>query len=212
MTEPTSRHLLKRFSVRSDVRWALAGGAVTAVVVIGISTVLGATSSFEAARLLDTVTPTARFAASAYIAGGAAILALMLTLLSFSISHDMQYRPEHYRRIRDVARLTTFVLVMSVAFLILLVFPISEDDVDRVYHLWAYYGVVFGSAVTGGVFVATVLMLYRTVRAVILVGVQGTESPLVMTPDAEDTEHDGDRMDADGAGYSETGAAEPRSD
>jgi len=64
--------------------------------------------------------PTARFAAAAYVGGGATILAVMLTLITFSITHDLEFRASHYARIGQIATLTTAVIVASVVLLMLL--------------------------------------------------------------------------------------------
>ncbi len=143
--------------------------------------IVGTASSIEAKRLLDSVLPTARFAASSYIAGGATILALMLTLITFSISHDLEFRRSHYRRIRDIAALTTVVIVASVVFLMLLSFPIGEADASQGWYLWVYYGILLGSAAVGGVFISMILMLYYAVRGLIGVGEDPQESTMVIT-------------------------------
>lgn len=168
---------------RKDLRYAVVGGAIAAVVGFGGMAVVGAVSALEARRLLDATLPTVRFAASAYVAGGATILALMLTLLTFSITHDLEFRTSHYRRIRDVAVLTTAVIVGSVAVLMSLSFPLGEADVDRSWYLWAYYAVLLGGAVTGGVFITVILMLYYAVRQLITVAEEGTDSGVIVSPE-----------------------------
>ncbi|MEZ5225944.1 MAG: hypothetical protein R2710_04530 [Acidimicrobiales bacterium] len=79
----------RRFDAH-DLRLALLGGVVAALVGFAGMAIVGTANSFQAQRLLDAVLPTVRFAASAYVAGGATVLALMLTLLTFSISHDRE--------------------------------------------------------------------------------------------------------------------------
>ena len=155
------------------------GGVATAVVGFGTMAIIGTASSYEARRLLEAVLPTVRFAASAYVAGGATILALMLTLITFSISHDLEFRESHYRRIRDIAALTTAVIVGSVVLLMFLSFPLGEADVDQDWYLWVFYAVLLGGAVTGGVFIAIVLMLYYAIRGLVGVGQDPTNSALV---------------------------------
>ena len=162
-----------------DLRYAVAGGFVAAVVGFGGMAVVGTASSFEARRLLEATLPTARFAAAAYVGGGATILALMLTLITFSITHDLDFRASHYARIRQIAALTTAVIVASVVLLMLLSFPLGEADVDRDWYLAAYYAVLFGGAVTGGAFISVVLMLYYAVRELIVIGRSPADSALV---------------------------------
>ena len=166
---------------RDDLRWAAMGGVAAAVVGFGGMVVVGTASAFEARRLLDAVLPTARFAASSYIAGGATILALMLTLITFSISHDIDFRESHYRRIQEIAQLTTAVIVSSVMLLLFLSFPLGEAEVDRDWYLWVYYGVLLGGAITGGIFISLVLMLFYAVRELIGVGRDPEQSSIVIT-------------------------------
>jgi hypothetical protein len=66
---------------RTDRKLAVTGGPATAPVGFSGMAIVGTASELEARRLIDAVLPTARFAASAYIADGATILALKLTLI-----------------------------------------------------------------------------------------------------------------------------------
>lgn len=145
--------------------------------------VVGTASTSEARRLLESVLETARFAASGYVAGGATILALMLTLITFSISHDLEFREVHYRRIRDIAGLTTAVIVASVLLLMFLAFPLAEAEVQPGWYSWVYYGVLLASAATGGLFISLILMLFYAVRGLIVVGLDHTVSELVVSED-----------------------------
>ena len=171
---------------RHDRAWALVGGALAAVVLFAGMAIVGTASSFEARRLLDSVLPTVRFAASAYVAAGATILALMLTLITFSISNELDFRKSHYRRIRDIAAMTTATIVASVVLLMFLSFPIGEQGSDRSSDLWVYYAILVGGAVAGGIFISTILMLYYAVRELIRVGENPQASSiLVLDPDEE---------------------------
>lgn len=171
---------------RHGRRRAVAGGGVAGLVGFGGMAIVGTASDFEARHLVAAVLPTARFAASAYVAGGATILALMLTLITFSITHELDFTASHYRRIRDVANLTTAGIIASVVLLMFLSFPLGDPDVDRAWYQWVYYGVLLGGAITGGLFVSAVLMLYYAVRELIGVGEDATASTLVITPDEPD--------------------------
>ena len=168
---------------RDDRRWAAAGGVIAALVGFGALALVGTASSIEARRLLDSILPTIRFAASSYVAGGATILALMLTLITFSITNELEFRISHYERIRDIAALTTIVIVCSVALLMFLSFPLGQADVNRSYYIWLYYAILLGSAITGGMFIAVVLMLFYAVRGLIGVGIDEEASPLTVSTD-----------------------------
>lgn len=173
----------ERSERRQDLRWAAMGGVAAGAVGFGSMAIIGTASSYEARRLLEAVLPTVRFAASAYVAGGATILALMLTLITFSISHDLEFRESHYRRIRDIAALTTAVIVGSVVLLMFLSFPLGEADVDQGWYLWVFYAVLLGGAVAGGVFIAVILMLFYAIRGLVGVGQDPQNSSLVVVDD-----------------------------
>lgn len=194
-TTPEQSH--DREERRQDLRWAAAGGIVAGVVGFGSMAVVGTASSYEARRLLESVLPTVRFAASAYVAGGATILALMLTLITFSISHDLEFRRSHYARIRQIAALTTLSIVGSVVLLMFLSFPIGEADVNRAWYLWAYYAVLLGGSVTGGIFIAVILMLFYAIRGLVGVGQDPSGSSLVVAPVDEDSDEQRNADDRD---------------
>lgn len=172
---------------RKDLRYAAVGGFAAAVVGFGGMAVVGTASDFEARRLIDAVLPTARFAASAYVAGGATILALMLTLLTFSITHDLQFHRSHYQRIREISTLTTAVIASSVMLLMFLSFPLDETGVERGYR-WVYYAILLGGATTGGVFIAVVLMLFYAIRQLISLGEGDATDSLIVDQDEKPTE------------------------
>ncbi len=168
-------------SRRDDLKWASLGGIASALLAFGSMVVVGHASAVEVRRLLDAVMPTVRFAASSYIAGGATILALMLTLLTFSITNEMEFREGHYHRIRQISLLTTVVIASSVILLMFLSFPLAEADLDRDWYVWVYYVVLLGGAITGGIFISIILMLFYAVRGLIGVGQDPEQSSLVLT-------------------------------
>ncbi len=180
-----SEHPGERRERQHDVRSAVAGGAAAALIGFAGMVVVGTATAFEARRLLDAVLPTARFAASAYVAGGATILALMLTLITFSISNELEFREGHYKRIREISGLTTIVICASVLLLMFLSFPLGEADVDRGWYLWVYYAVLLGGAATGGVFITIMLMLYYAIRGLVSIGQDPEQSALVITDDRD---------------------------
>ncbi len=180
-------------SGRNDLKWAAFGGLAAAVIGFGGMAVAGSASSADAQRLLESVLPTVRFAASAYVSGGATVLALMLTLITFSISHDAEFRRTHYRRIKQTALLICGVIVASVLLLMFLSLPIDEADVDRAWYVPVYYAVLLGGAVTGGVFISAILMLFYSVRGLLQLAENDSDSELVVRPTEHDHSTDDDR-------------------
>lgn len=71
----------------------------------------------------------------------------------------------------------------SVVLLMFLSFPLGEADVDRGWYLWAFYAVLLGGAVAGGVFIAVVLMLFYAIRGLVDVGQDPHSSSLVIVDD-----------------------------
>lgn len=166
---------------RGDARLAAFGGVAAAIIGFGGMAVVGSTTSFEARRLLEAVLPTVRFAASAYVAGGATILALMLTLITFSISHDLEFRSSHYKRIRDISLMATSVIIGSSLLLMFLSFPLDEAEIATNYYSVVYYSILFGGAVTGGVFISVVLLLFYAVRGLIGIGQDDDTGPALLS-------------------------------
>ena len=63
----------------------------------------------------------------------------------------------------------------------------GTERVQRLTTPWSSdYGVLLGGAITGGLFISAVLMLYYAVRELIGVGEDATASTLVITPDEPD--------------------------
>lgn len=162
-----------------DMRDALVGGAVAAAVLFLVVIVVGTVSSFEARRLLTSALPTIRFLASSVLAAGATIMALMLTLLSLTYSSEYKFRELHYRRIRQISILSTVSIVSSVVLLLFLGVPVEEAEQLRLYYDVVYYATTGAASVLGGLLIATVLMLYRTIAGLIDIGHPRGQSQLI---------------------------------
>lgn len=94
-----------------DLRQALVGGAIAAVIAgLGVGTT-GVASGAEARLLLEGVLPTIRFLSSTVIAASATVLALMLTILNLGQGFDRPLRPEHYQRVRQISLLASVTII-----------------------------------------------------------------------------------------------------
>jgi hypothetical protein len=153
-----------------EARWAIASSLVVAGSVVGAAVLIGQVSAFEARRLFEGIKPTATFAASTYIGAGTTVLALMATMIGFSISHESRFRASHYRRLRMVAVATTALIVVAIAMLSCLIVPIAEADASSSGYIVLYWGIVGLGAVGAGLTIAIVLMLNDTVRGLIDLG------------------------------------------
>ncbi len=162
-----------------DLREALAGGGVAAAVLFVVVAVVGSVSPFEARGLLEASLPTIRFLASSVMASVATVMALMLTLLSLTYTSQYEFREIHFRRIRQISVLSTVTIVAAVVLLLFLGFPVNEADGLRLYYGIVYYGVTGSASLLGGLLIAIVLMLHRTIRGLVDIGHPHGESHLI---------------------------------
>lgn len=157
----------------TELRWALAGGAFATGGVVAVVALVGRVSAFEARRLVEGIKPTATFAASTYVGAGATVLALMASIIAFSLSHDTEFRRSHYRRLRVVAASTTALIIVALAQLTCLVVPIAGADAPDNGYLVLYWAIVGLGAIGAGLTVAIVLMLNYAVRGLVNLGIEG---------------------------------------
>ncbi len=155
-------------NVSADTRRAIYGGLAAAIIaVLGIWAV-GFTSGRIARILLQATLPSLRFLCSAVMTSTASILALMLTLLSFSRSTDQRLASSHYTRVRHIALMACAVFIAALVLLLLLSIPVSEaENVPSNWYSTIYYIILSYAALLGGALIATVLMLYHAVRDII---------------------------------------------
>lgn len=153
-----------------DFKIAVVGGIIAVffslVGVFGVGSVSGA----KAMILLEAMFPTTRFLCSAVMTASATILALMLTVLSLSQSFDKPLKPVHYRRIKQVALVTTIAFIASSITLLLHCIPLEQTEGVRSSWYDSIYYVLLGTiSVLGGIMTTIILMLYRTVSQLISV-------------------------------------------
>lgn len=165
-----------------ELRWAAAGGLFATGGVFAAAMLVGRVDDFEARRMVEGMKPTATFAASTYVGAGATILALMATMISFSITHDSEFRRSHYQRLRIVAAATTALIVVSLALLTVLVAPIGSGETPGGGYVGLYWTILGLGSLGAGLTVMIVLMLNYTVRGLIDLGIHGS-SALTFTAD-----------------------------
>lgn len=150
-----------------DARWAITGGAFTALFAIGVMTLVGRVGDYEARRLLEATIPTIRFLSSSVMTASATILALMLTMLALSAETDAELRGTHYQRIQQVSFMAVVALITAIAVLMILTFPLEESEQLNQFYSLVYYTLLGASAVLGGMMVAVVLMLLNAIRELV---------------------------------------------
>ena len=155
-------------AIKVDLRRAVVGGVISAIVILGGSWLVGVASGSEAYHLYKTALPSTRsFCGTLSLALGN-ILALMLTLLSLSAGMDINIKWSHYQRVRQISWVVTVTIIATVLVNLLLNIPIGESDKTRIqWFTYIYYSLLGISAILGGSFVTIVLLLYNTVRDMI---------------------------------------------
>jgi hypothetical protein len=164
-------------SLYLDLGSALAGGLVTALVTTAVVVFVGAVGAGKAKALLEATLPTTRFLCSAVMTASATTLALMLTLLSLSTGVEGELASSHYQRVKQIALMDVIAFVGATILLVTLIVPFGENiSVPIRWYTVIYYVVSIGAGVLAGMLVAVVIMLYTTVRDVIRVLVDQSDS------------------------------------
>ena len=150
------------------LKFALIGGVLSALILFAGTYLLGSLGDAEAIRNLREIRPTVRFTASGAMTATATILALMLTLLSFSSKVDQRIKAYHFERIHWIARLSAGTFIAALILLMVLNIPIenAEESFATIYDA-IYYFIIAYVALLGGAITTVVLLLYNAVTDVI---------------------------------------------
>ena len=171
---------------RAEIRWAIAGGGLVALFGFALMAVAGGITSFQARSLLDAALPTIRFLASTLVAASTTILALMLALIGITASHETNFKPAFFRRIRQIANLCILLLAGSALLLLFLTVPIDEaDGIQRRYEI-VYYLVLLGAAISTGLLVTLMLMLRYALHGVLDALTPGETSHFVVEEETQE--------------------------
>ncbi len=184
---------MKQIKHRTDLRHALIGGGIAAVIGFGGMALVGTVSSWQAERLVEAVLPSVRFLASTLAAASATILALMLTMLSLTHGHDGDFKVSHYRRLRQISTLCSVLIAGSVLLLLFLAIPIEESESVQARYYIVYYAISAGAAVASGLLVAIVMMLNYAIRNLVGMFIPGMDSDVLAN--RADHEHPDDDYD-----------------
>ena len=151
--------------VAVDTRRALVGGVIAAVFIFLGAFLVGRVGNAEAKLLLEAMFPSLRFLCSAIMAATATILTLLLTLLTFSLSMDMQFKSSHYQRIRQIAWATSVLLIAATLLLLFNIIPTNESvETPAGFYRVLYYGMLSYAAIMGGGMISIILMLFDAVK------------------------------------------------
>jgi len=151
-----------------DNRRAAMGGVIAFVMVFLGMFLFGKLGKSEAFIALKEMRPSLRFICSAIMTATSTILALILTLLSFSTQTERNLKTQHYKRIELIARLATIAFAGAIVFLMLLTLPLdSADKKLRTWYISIYYFSITYAALLGGVMFVIITMLYQAANAII---------------------------------------------
>lgn len=166
-----------------DTGQALVGGGVAAAVAALAVGTTGVASDAEARVLLESIMPTIRFLTSAVITASATIMALMLTILSLSRGADQRFRGTHYERVEQVGSWSAWAIVGGTLLLLVLSIPMGESEVLSRWYQTLYYVTVIAASLLGGLQVAVILMLRKTIQGLVSALHPGRDSSPLLKED-----------------------------
>lgn len=173
-----------RLSLDADTKRAAVGGGVAALVALTGMLAVNISSGSEARFLLEGMLPSIRFFCSAVMTSTATILALMLTLLSFSNNQSGKLKSVHYDRVRQISQVDSATFAGALILLLMVSVPLAESsEVPTVWYSIIYYIAVFYTAGLGGALITIVLMLYNAITDLISIIDPDQESRLVVDRD-----------------------------
>jgi len=106
-------------------------------------------------------------------------MALLLTLLGFSLSVGLFFERHFYLRIRQISVLGVIGIVMGVTLLLVVTVPLAEVEEIAIPYVTVYYVLTGAMALLGGLLVSVALLIGSTIRGVIAIGKPGARSDLV---------------------------------
>lgn len=171
-------------SLSRDTKRAGAGGAVAALVTLSGMILVNVSSGSQARLLLEGMLPSIRFLCSAVMTATVTVLALMLTLLSFSSSQSGKMKSAHYDRVRQIAKMDSVTFAAALVLLLLVSVPLAEtSEVPANWYKIVYYVAVLYTGILGGALITIVLMLYSAITDLIHVIHPTEESQMLVDGD-----------------------------
>ncbi|MFL0353698.1 hypothetical protein [Xanthomarina sp. GH4-25] len=169
-------------------------GALITFVLISMSVfLLGNISGYEARQLLSSSLMGINMLCNTIILASATILALLLTLLGISSGTKSKLKDSHYLEVLSIAKIDTFLFVVTLVLFQVFNIPITESD--NVPNLWfkaIYWFTLIMSSMLSGLMVLVILMLYNTVRNIILIVGLKQDHPLLYNDQEEAKENQKD--------------------
>ncbi len=150
-------------------RLAWLGGLVAALVAFFGQMLVGVVyNGFEAHALLEALIPSAHSLGGAVVQASATILALMLTLLGLSRKEIDDLERGFFRRIEQIALLSSIALASAILLLLFLSIPLQQSKTLPInWFQGIYYALLVIMAGIAGLVVAIVIMLYNAIQSII---------------------------------------------
>ncbi|MFS4446537.1 hypothetical protein [Maribacter sp. 2307UL18-2] len=169
-------------------RRALLGGAISMIIILLGTILLGRLSGYEAKILIKNSLDGLNTLCNTIALASATILALLLTLLGLSSNAKSKLKKDHYRHVLQIAKLDTVIFIASVITFLLFNLPITEsDNIPENWFNTLYYISLGISSLLSAALIVVVLMLYNTVVSIIkIVGLGMTDHPLAFSEEDED--------------------------
>lgn len=164
-----------------DTRKPAVAGAAAALVGLGALLAIGQIGDSEGRVLIEGTLPTTRFLLSSLITASATILALMLTVMSFTRSSDRRLSDNFFAYIRSIAFYDTLAFVGAVLFLLILSVPLEHgQNVPPTAYDLLYYAMIVASCLLAGTVVTIVVSLYQAVdEMIVAIGIGKDDHPLI---------------------------------
>lgn len=191
-TNPFKRKLEKGMeTVEIDMKKAVMGGFFSFLIILIGGYLVGEASHAEAYHLFEMILPTTRALCRTLILALGTILALMLTLISLSVDLEHEIKWTHYVRVRQIAFIVTFTLIITFFTYLLLNIPITEsDEASLEWFTYIYYATSGMASILGGLFITIVLLLYNTVRD--MINFLNPETTYLLSVEEEEDENKGE--------------------
>lgn len=170
---------------------SIAAGLVVAAIVYFGSWGVGQVSNWQGLSMLKAAQPTLRFLASTLMSCTATILALILTLLSFSSQKKKKFKSSHYTNLQRTVALCTITFVGSLILLMFLNIPLenTDDIIDQHFSI-IYHVIQIYAALLGGMLMVIILLLYRSASNLIIMTHPDKNSDHLFVSEPEDEEED----------------------
>ncbi len=143
-------------AVEIDMKKAAFGGFFSFLIILIGGYLVGEASRAEAYHLFEMILPTTRALCRTLILALGTILALMLTLISLSVDVEYEIKWTHYVRVKQIAFLVTFTLIITFFTYLLLNIPITESDETNLdWFTYIYFATSGMASILGGLFITT---------------------------------------------------------